>query len=34
LFREGHVPDQQPSDAGTSIDFTGGGDGLDDEDIF
>ena len=34
LFREGHVPDQQPSDAGSSIDFTGGGDGLDDEDIF
>jgi penicillin-binding protein 1A len=34
LFREGHVPDQQPSDTGTSIDFTGGGNGLDDEDIF
>jgi len=36
LFREGHVPDKQPSDAGTSIDFTGGGgrNDPDDEDIF
>ena len=34
LFREGHVPDQQPSDGGTSSEFTGGGRGLDDGDIF
>jgi penicillin-binding protein 1A len=36
LFREGNVPDRQPSDGGSSIDFTGGG-GRDDpegEDIF
>jgi penicillin-binding protein 1A len=34
LFREGHVPDRQPSDTNTSIDFSSDGNGLDDEDIF
>jgi len=34
LFREGHVPDRQPVDTGSSIDFTGGGISVDDEDIF
>ncbi len=34
LFREGHVPDRQPNDTDTSIDFTGDGNSLDDGDIF
>jgi len=34
LFREGHVPDRQPSDTSRSIDFTSDGNGMDDEDIF
>jgi len=33
LFREGHVPDQQPDDGGSSINFAGSG-GVDDDDIF
>jgi len=34
LFREGHVPDRQPSDTNTSIDFTSDGNGMDEGDIF
>ncbi len=34
LFREGHVPDRQPSDINTSIDFSSDGNGMDVEDIF
>lgn len=34
IFREGHVPNRQPSDRGSLLDFTGGGDNADDGDIF
>ncbi|MDP6674858.1 MAG: penicillin-binding transpeptidase domain-containing protein, partial [Gammaproteobacteria bacterium] len=34
LFREGHVPDRQQSDTSSSIDFSGGSNNADDEDIF
>ena len=34
LFREGHVPEQQSSATGSSIDFIGSSEGVDDEGIF
>lgn len=34
IFREGHVPDRQSGDGGSSFDFFGGGENVDDGDIF